>query len=297
MKYILLLVTSVYFNFHGLTQQDLNTDHILELSSYYSSYMFGSSEVPKDVVAQLGTQHEENLVRSASFVKEVTKPNNKILSVQFLKLPDTTTLKVVYIIDALHQNPHLKNPKDPKALVDSLKLVNIPYFLLVDQYYQTVFTSVGNKNRPFDLSKYNFQMAQLGLNSSLLKGVFFLRCMDMCVSQIFGYMNIVKPPNTQKALSYIEKFPKFNGQKYYQYADFQFDDFEMQIFNDKEPESYKRYFINQYYTVMMSHAVCLKKEKSVEDFQAFFGESTLKEESLWKFTDYEEILRSILKGK
>lgn len=294
MKNHIYIILIIFLGQSMYAQNSLNTEHIIELGKYYSSFMF-ANDASKELVKNLGADYDQSLSNSVNYVKEVTKSRNKILSNKFLILPDTTTLKVIYIIDALHQNPHLKNPGDPINLVDSLKNAQIPIYLLTDQYYHTIFTSVGNKNKPFNMSKFNFQINELGLSSDRQEAIFYLRCIDMCGSQIFGYMNIVNPPNTEKALSYIEKFPQFNGLKYYQYTDLQFDDFQMEIFNDKGLQSYKDHFINELFQTLLNHAICLKNEKGQQDVQDFLISSELKNESLWKYTELEEVLKSIFK--
>ena len=291
--YMLLIL----FIGHGIyAQESLNTTHLIELGKHYSSFMF-ANDPSKELVKKLGKNYDDNLSKSVDFVKEVTESNNKILKDKFLKLPDSTTLKVIYIIDALHQNNHIDNPKDPTHLVDSLKNVDVPTHFLIDQYYETIFTSVGNKNKPFDMSKVNFQMSELGLSTDRQKAIFYLRCMDMCGSEIFGYMNIVNPPNTEKALEYINKFPQFDGLLYYQYSNLQFEDFQMKIFNDKGVQSYKSHFINELFKTLLSHAICLQNEGSKEDVQNLLISSQLKNESLWKYTELQDVLESIFQER
>lgn len=293
MKNIFSLAITLFLSANVYTQDKLNKNHLIELGKHYSSFMFGD-DASKELIEKLGKDYNDNLTNSVLFVKEVTKSNNKILSDKFLKLPDTNTLRVIYIIDALHQNPHLNNPLDPSQVVDSLIDKEIPFNFMVDQYYQTIFTAGANKNKPFDMSKVNFKMSEYGLNEEQ-KAFFYLRCMDACGSQIYGYMNIVKPPNTKKALEYIKKFPKFDGLDYYRYTNLYFDDFKLEIFNDKGFESYKSYLINNLFINMLNHAICLNKEENQQALQDFFINSTLKDESLWKFTELQEVLKTIFK--
>lgn len=291
---LLYLTVVIIISQDAYSQGSINKSHIIELSKYYSRFMF-ANDASKELSKQLGSQYDNNLATSVSFIKEVTKSNNKILSDKFLVLPDSTTLKVIFIIDALHQAPHLAVPREANDIVDSLLNKQISLELLTDQYYQTIFTSVGNKNKPFDMSKVNFRMSEYGLASDRQKGIFYLRCMDMCGSQIFGFMNIVNPPNTEKALQSINKFPTFDGLNYYQYTDLQFSDFQMEILNDKGLQSYKDHFINDLFETLLNHAVCLSKEKGQEEVQDFLLSSSLKDKSLWIHTELQQVLESIFK--
>lgn len=294
MKSLLLILT--YLSISSVVNgQNVERDKIIELGKYYSNYMF-MSEPPKSAQKELDNDFNVELKKSIDFIKEAVKPKNKLLTVEFLVLPDSLTLKVIYIIDALHQNPHRVTVLDPKELVDSLLSTEIPFYELIDEYYSTLFTAVGNKNKPFNLSKVDFRLKEYGLDSDLARGIFYLRCMDLCGSQIFGYMNIVNPPNTKKALDYINKFPKFNGSDYFRYTDLYFKDFEMEIINDKGKQSYKDYYVDKLYSTLLNHLVCLDKESNdKEKITELLLGSILKDSSLYKHTLHKEILEEIFK--
>lgn len=294
MKKLLYIFIGIFLSQSVYSQNNINKNHIIELGEYFSNFMFGTNP-PKATSKNLGVGYDANLNNSVLFIKEVTKQKNKILTDAFLKLPDTTTLKVIYIIDALHQNPNLKTPKKPMEVVDSLLNTYIPRNLLIDNYYNLVFVSVGNKNQPFDMSKIDFNLSNYGFENNQEKAIFYLRCMDLCGTVIFGYMNIVDPPNTKKALENILKYPKFNGLLYYQYTNLFFDDFKTVINNDSPPESYKDYYINKLFETILSHALCLKKEKSQQDVQDLLMKSVLKDEKLWKHTKFQGVLEKIYK--
>lgn len=287
-----LLIAILFISTFSLGQ-DMKTENILELGKYYSNFMF-RNEPPKSTSKDLGKNYSKDLEPAVQFIKEVVKTKNKLLTPKFLTLPDTATLKVVYIIDALHQNPHIKEPLDPTELVNQLKSTEIPYIELVDEYYSTIFTSHANKNRPFDLSKVDFKMSNYNLNTDQMKGVFYLRCMDMCGTQIYGYMNIAKPPNTKKALEFIGRFPTFDGLKYYQYTDLHFKDFEMEMINDKAPESYKDYYIDKLYNTLLNHLLCvIKEEKNQETIENIILGSIIRDSSLYQHSSQKEVLEGV----
>jgi len=274
--------------------QDLSSQ-VIDIGKYYSSYMF-MNEAPRSAQNELGVGYDDRFRASTEFIKECSKQNNSVLTATYLALPDTFTLKVIYIVDALHQNPHRKQVIDAKLLVDSLLMENVPYHELVDEYYSTLFTAFGNKNKPFNMSKVNFRMKDYGLDSDLLNGIFYLRCMEHCATQIFGFMNIVKPPNTSKAMEIIRKFPKFNDSDYFRYSDLYFPDFEMEIFNDKGLQSYKGYFVDKLYSTLLNHLVCLNAEtKDQERIMELLLGSILKDSTLYKYTVHQETLEGIFR--
>ena len=119
--------------------------------------------------------------------------------------------------------------------------------------------------------------------------------MSYCETEIWGYMNIAKPANTKKSFDYIKKFPKFNGLKYYQFTDLNFPDFEM-IIEDQGKQSFKAYYIDKYYDLLLSHLICLKKEgaKEKEVNDLLLG-SILKDSNFYKYTKHKDILEGIFK--
>jgi hypothetical protein len=126
------------------------------------------------------------------------------------------------------------------------------------------------------------------------KGIFFLNALTMCGRMIWGYMNVVKPANTKKAYAHIKKFPKFNGQPYYQYNDLFFPDFEMNILKGKGMQSYKGYYLDKYYETLLSHLLCLNQERRPEkEKNDLLLGSILKDRSLYKYTRHQPTLEEI----
>ena len=221
---------------------------------------------------------------------------NKILTTPYLKRPDNQTLKQLYIIRAVNLNLSEKEPLDNDHLIDSLQNAEIPVYELVDNYYGLLFTAVGNKNQPFNLSKVNFKMNEYDLKDDTEKAIFFFNCMSLCGINIWGFINIAKPMNTKKAYEYIKKFPKFNGRPYYEYQDFYFKDFEMEIVKSNGVESYKSYYLNKYYETLLYHLLCLNVEgASQKEIDDLMLGSILKERSLYPYTTYKETLEGLFK--
>lgn len=249
---------------------------------------------PKDVLKEMRSEVSENLKIATEFICQSITSKNKLLTQAYLTKPDEKVLKQIYIIYAISQNLTEENRVDNNNLIDSLSSKNISVYELVDNYYQMLFTAVGNKNQPFDLSKTNLELNKYGLKDETEKGILVLEVMRSCGSDIWGYMNIVKPANTKKALEEIKKFPKINGQAYYQFRDLYFPDFDMKITTDKDIESYKEFYINKFYEVLLSHLICLRNEggNEKEKMDLMLG-SILKDKGLYKYTRYKEVLEKM----
>lgn len=232
-KILTLIITVIAIQSHGQENQKL-----IDLGKAYKNYMF-MSDIPKEAMNKLKGNTPAELQQTSSFIIETLMPKNNLLKTEFLKLPDNKTLKQVYIVRAVNTNVRDENQMDNNKLIDSLKAKEIPRNELIDTYYEILFTGVGNKNKPFDLKKVNLEPDNYNLANETEKGIFFLECMSLCGSTIWGYINVPKPPNFKEAFNMIEKFPKVNGLNYYEYTDLNFPDFEMVIDAEKGKESYK----------------------------------------------------------
>lgn len=275
--------------------QTIANDKLIELGKAYKDFMF-RNEPPKEFIKNLQTNIPEDLKLSTSFIIQTITTDNELLKSTYLSLPDNQSLKFIYIIRSVNHNIKQENQIDNNKLIDSLKTLNIPKNELVDGYYSMLFTGVGNKVKPFNFAKIDFKLKDYNLTNESEKGIFFLECMRYCGTEIWGYMNIVKPANTKKTFDYIKKFPKFNGLKYYKFTDLNFPDFEMLIVEGKGRLSYKGYYIDKYYDLLLSHLICLNKEEVKEkEINDLLLGSILKDNNLYKYTKNKEALEKIFK--
>ena len=276
----------------GLHAQD-NHQLTVFLAKTYDNFMF-RNQPTKDVLKELKGITDPEMKATVDFITQTITTKNKILGNRYLTRPDDRTLKQIYIVRAVSHNLDEKNPVDNGRLIDSLTRADISVYELIDNYYEMLFLAVGNKNQPFNLAKVNLKLNDYQLKDDTERGIVFLKCMRFCGSTIWGYINIAKPMNTAKAYENIKRFPKFNGQPYYQYTDFSFADFEMVILKDHGKESYKSYYLNKYYQTLLYHLLCLKKEgapeKEVDDL--LLG-SILRKRTLYDYTQYKETLEEL----
>ncbi|NLO41430.1 MAG: hypothetical protein GX109_00160 [Bacteroidales bacterium] len=292
MRKIFLIAILTIGNLSVMNASDLN-NNLIELAKIYRNFMFRNSPTTS-TFEQLAEIKSSELMNATKFIKETITTGNKLTTTEFLKLPDETTLKYINIIRRINWNITEEQPKDNNKVITELTDSAIPRYELIDNYYEMLFIGVGNKNQPFNLSGVDFQMNKYELQDNTEKGIFFLNAMNLCGTLIWGYMNIVKPPNYKKALQYIKKYPKFNGQPYYQYLDFGFPDFEMVIIKDKGKESYKSYYINRYYNTLLSHLECLSQKKKDKEkrIDLLLG-SILKVENYYKYSKKKKVLKEL----
>lgn len=288
----ILIILFIFLTSWAYSQEN---EKLIDLGKAYKNFMF-RSEPPKETIKRLKENTSSDLLKTSNFILETLTTKNNLLKTDFLKLPDSKTLKNIYIVRAINYNIRKEDQIDNNKLIDSLKSKEIPRNELIDSYYDILFTGVGNKNQPFNLKKVNFELDDYNLENETEKGIFFLECMNLCGTSIWGYINVPKPPNYKEAYSYIEKYPHFNGLNYFEYTDLNFPDFEMIIDSEKGKESYKGYYINKFYETLLYNMICLKKgfgsEKEVEQLLIA---SILKNQNLYKYSKNNDILESLFK--
>ena len=268
---------------------------MIDLGKAYKDFMF-RNEPSKEIIKELKKEVPENLEVATNFIIQTILKNNKILTSKFLSRPDDIILKQIYIIRAINLNLREENQIENNKLIDSLSNKEIPIYELVDNYYEMIFGSAGNKNQPVDLSNIDLKLTEYNLKDDTERGILVLKAISFCGTTIWGFMNIPKPANTQKAFQQIKKFPKINGRPYYQYTDFYFPDFEMIIIIDKGVQSYKSYYIDKFYETLLYHLICLNKEGGTEtEINDLLLGSILKEEKLYKYTKHKEKLQDLFK--
>ena len=290
-KLLFIGIVFILFGINCYSQNAKTVDCLSELGKIYRSFSFRTAP-PENIGDQLELLRTPELSKTVDFIGEIIKNNNNLTDKRFLTRPDTSTLLYIYAIVEVNYNIRSETPKDNAYIVKTTLKRHIPFYELVDNYYDLLITGIGNKNQPLDLSNVDFQLNQYNLTDATQKGIFFLEIMNTCGKFIYGYMNIVKPPRYDKAIEEINKYPKFNGLEYYKFLDLNFPDFKMVI--AKKKQSYKKYYINNYYKTLLSHLTCLSQDKKDEDkrFDLLLG-SILKEKIYYNYYDNKQELESL----
>lgn len=289
--------TVILFAIFSTLLHGQNNEKLIELGKAYKNYMF-MSEPSKEFMAKLSANTPQTVELTRDFIMQTISTNNRLLKTEFLKLPDLTTLKQLYIVREINYNIRKEDQIDNNQLIDSLAKIDIPRNELVDCYYDLLFAGVGNKNKPFNFKKVNFDLSAYNLANDTEKGIFFLQCMNLCGTSIWGYINVPKPPNFKEAYNYIEKYPKFDGLNYYEFTDLTFPDFEMVIDSETGRESYKGYYLNKYYQTLLYHLLCLKNGYGNEkDIEKLLIGSILKDRTLYKYSKNKDILEGLFETR
>lgn len=284
-----LLILTTHFTF----SQTL--DGLVELGKAYRQFMFRNNP-PTEFLKGLEKYDATEIAFPAKFIREAIKPNNLILTDEYLKRPTNKDLKYLYIVVRINYNLRKENPQDNFELINELLEKDILEQDLVDNYYSMLISCYGNKVQPFDMSKVNFDLNSYGLKNDTEKSILFLEVMRLCGMQIWGYINIAKPPRYSVALESINKYPKFNSLPYYQFLDLNFPDFQINIESQEKVQSYKEYYIDKYFETLLNNLTVLNETNQGEDkvYDLVLG-SLLKEEIYYKYSKNEKQLKKLFK--
>lgn len=289
-----ILILFLFLNTQYLLSNDLNYG-IIELGKIYRNFVFRNN--PTDLTIKKIDEIKLSKLQTAKvFIRECISPKNNLTSEQFLIVPDEQTLINLYLVMKVSNNMREKEPINNEEFIRNWSDKNISRYELIENYYSMLFRGIGNKNQPFNLSNIDFIIDNYNFADETEKGIFFLTAMNLCYHTIWGYMNIVKPPNYKKAKANIDKFPKFNGQEYYNYLDFGFKDFKMKIRKDHDEESFKHFYINRFYSTLIYHHICLnQKRRTRKNAENLVLSSILKEKNYYDYSKNKDYLNGLFK--
>lgn len=269
-------------------------DGLIELGKAYRQFMFRNNP-PAEFLKGLEKYDSTEIAYPAKFIREAIKENNSILTDTYLKRPSDKDLKYLYIVVRINYNLRKDNPRNNVELINELLKKDLLTQDLVDNYYSMLIACYGNKVKPFDMSKVNINLNSYGLKDDTEKAIVFLEVMRLCGLQIWGYINIAKPPKYELSLEYINKYPKFNSMPYYQFLDLNFPDFKINIESQDKVQSYKEYYIDKYYETLLNHLTCLVETNQDNEkmYDLVLG-SLLKENNFYKYSKEEKRLKKLL---
>lgn len=254
----ILLLISTFSCFSQAKQSEL-----VLLAEAYHKYHY-TNNIDNSIFEKIDKISSPELFKEKEFIAELIKPNNDILNVKFLTKPDITTLENIFIIRALNYNMFKDKPIKNNKVIEQVKSEQISYQEMLSTYYNMIFGVLINKHEDLDLSQKSFDLVNLNLTTKQERGIFFLTSMERFGSDIWGFMNIPKQTDYDSALEVINRYPKYNGEEYYKYNDFDFSDFLITVDIRKPKVSYKDYYLKKYLETLSYHMEIMKFNQQKE---------------------------------
>jgi len=290
LKYIILCLV---LNQIGYNQNSDYKAELIKLAEIYKKYHVVKPTT--EVFAKLDSISSKELQGSKLFISELIQENNRITDSIYVVKPDSSTIRNLHLIRGLTWNMFNKeyfNESKKEYGLESLISENIDYKEQFANYYSMMWTSVLNKNKPFDMSKVDFNLNDYGFNKNE-KAIFFLESMETLGTMISGYFYI-DPPNVNKAMEFISKYPTFNSEQHYKFKELDFEDFVFTYSSKKPKGSYKMYLMNKYMNTILSHAICLSENPENQDeLQEIIQNSIMANKTNWRYSETPQVFEQI----
>lgn len=265
--FTILLSTITLLSFGQTKTTDF--DNLVKLGEIYSNNVNTTGDDFKKSVEKLRTPNLNHIIDA---LIAVGKGDKKLLTKEFLSKPSKQELKYWYVLREIHYNNQSEDsePRPNKQIAKETLEKDIDERWLLDNYYYRIHGGIAKMFNDNDLSKYNFNLDDYGLENKTEKAILFLSITNS-LTQRFRVLQMVK--NYDKLLEFANKLPTFNGKSYYEYTSFDFEDFEW-IGYDKI-ESYKERHLGNLYLALNAHFSALAEKDKSEELRNLYFNSIL----------------------
>ncbi|WP_298520991.1 hypothetical protein [uncultured Kordia sp.] len=288
MKYFF---TIVFFTLSlTLVGQENNPDfkNLVQLGEIYSNNVNATGEDFKKSVEALRTPGLNHIIDA---LIAVGAADEKLLTKEFLSKPSAQELKYWYVIREIHYNnqPETTEVKSSEQVAKETLAKEIDSRALVDNYYYRIQSGIAKIFNEKDLSTYNFNLDEYGLENDTEKAMLYFSISN-ALTQRFRVLNMVE--NYDKLLEFASKLPTFNEKPYYEYTAFDFEDFEWTGYDKKE--SYKKAHLKELYGALYGHFVAFAKKEKGEELRNLYFNSIFSTPDYFKYAaELEESLQQL----
>jgi len=249
--------------------QNQDFENLVRLGEIYSKNVNASGDEFKKTIDELRTPNLNHIIDALIAVGEADK---KLLTKEFLTKPSEMELKYWYVLREIHYNNQSKEkePRPNDIVAKEILAKDIDSRWLLNNYYYRIHGGIAKIFNTEDLSSYNFNLDDYGLENETEKAILFFSITNS-LTQRFSVLQMMK--NHDKLLEYASKLPTFNGKPYYEYHLFGFEDFEW-IGYDKI-ENYKESHLGSLYATLNGHFVALSEKGKTTELQDLYFKSIL----------------------
>lgn len=215
--------------------------------------------------------------------------DKSLLTPKYLSKPSAEALQLWYVVDAVQssRNDSL-NTKTDEQIAKAALAEKVDERLLVHNYYRKLNGGIAFLSNEADMSATNIDINKLGLKNDTEKGIFFLNMADALITR-FRVLNQMKNPD--KLMEFAAKLPKFNGEPYYKFTAFGYDDFEYT--NDNGTSTYNTVFAGSYYDALISHFMAAADKEDIDLAKDIYFGSILTKPEFFKFSSAADMLQTV----
>lgn len=283
---LILLTTTISVAQVNLNQKDFK--NLIAISALYSQ---NPNATGRDFEKSIEALRTPILSHIIDVLIASGKGNKTILEPRFLSRPNDDELVLWYVIREIHYNRtnDKQTPKPDSVVANEVLSKKIDSRWLLDNYYYRIHGGIATLFNEADLSKYNFDIDNLGFKDATEKAIFFLNIVDALAGGRFKVLQFMK--NDKKILEFCDKLPTFNGKPYFYFKNFEYKDFDWIGYN--KTESYNERHIGNLYNTIIAQFSAMAELGDKKAAREIYFNSILYEPKYFKLSDAEDKLQSL----
>jgi len=269
MKKILAVFLLSFSSLFFFGQENPDFENLVKLGELYSKNINKMSDDVKMELEKLRTPGLDHIIDA---LIAISNGDVILITKKFLSKPSLQEMKYWYVLREILYNNVKKDPEpkpNEEVARETLEKEIDPRWLL-DNYYYRICIGLGQIFNDKDLSSFNITFDDYGLENETEKAILFFNISDPLLVR-FKVLQMVK--NYDKILDFVNKLPTFNGESYYEYTSFDFEDFDW-IGYDKT-ESYKERHLGNFYAALNGHFSALAFREKTEEMRTVYFNSVL----------------------
>lgn len=266
---------------------DKDFKNLTSLAEYYVAHNNANNDDFDASVKKFASGKLVNVVETMTLLDSGDK---KLLTPKYLARPANDELQLWYAIDRLryHKNVDTLDTRTNEQVLKAALAEKADEREMLDDYYRALDGGVGFLFNDANLSDINIEMDKLGFKNDTEKAIFFLNITGGLITR-FRVLNQMQNPD--KLMEFAAKLPKFNGEPYYKFKGFGFEDFEHS--NDVEKSTYKTMQMEGYYSDLASHFMAASEKEDIALAKDIYFNSILYTPEFFKYSAMAEMLQEV----
>jgi hypothetical protein len=259
-------------------QETTEFEKLVKLGELYTTNVNATGDDFKREIEKLRSPGLNHIIDA---LIAVGSGDEKLVRHEFLSKPSEQELKYWYVLREIHYNNRSvnTNPRPNEQVAQETLESEIDSRWLLDNYYYRIRGGIAKMFNEKDLSKYNFDLNDYGLEGETEKAILYF-AISTSLIQRFQVLQMMK--KYDRLLEFADKLPSFNGKPYYTYTSFDFEDFQW-IGYDKS-ESYKETHLENLYQALNAHLSALAEKKKTDELRNLYLESVLFMPNYFKYS-------------
>ncbi len=268
---LLFLLFGLFFSTAAFAQtNNPDLEKLVQLGELYAANPNARGKEFKNAAERLRTPALDPVI---DVLIAMGKADKKLLEKQFLSKPSPQVLRYWYALEEIEHNSSADqiDRQSNLAVAKNALVASVDNRWLLHNYYSNLHVGLAMLFNDKNLSQYNLDLNNYGLANTTEKAICFIN-ITHAFTQRFLVLQMMK--NDKGLLNYTQKMPAFNGNPYYHYRAFDFEDFDFLDAQD-QVQSYKKYCLGTLYSTLNAHSEALVESEKQNELKKLYRNSIL----------------------